>query len=86
MVVYFILKFRKAISGNQVVSFLKEQARLNKFGRLKVDHESIIQIPSPTTLTTSPTTLTASPSEGKVIDLLNDVINRFLEEQFRLFY
>lgn len=81
MVVYFILKFRKAISVNQVVGFLKEQARLNKFGRLKVDHESIIQIPSPT----SPTTLTASPSEGKVTDLLNDVIHRFLEEQFRLF-
>ena len=76
VVVHFILKFRQAIRGGLVVDFLNEQAQLNKFGRLKV--KSIIQI-------SSPTSSSASPTRGKVTDLLNDVKQHFLLEQFRPF-
>ena len=69
MVVYFILKFSQPIRSDLVVKTLKEEAKLKKFGRLRVAHESITQIRSSSK---------ASSSEGKVTDLLNDVQQRFL--------
>ena len=80
VVVDFILKFRKAIDAARVVNILKEAAEQDRFNGLKVYPDSIIQISSTTTLSTS----TVRPSsEGKIKDLLNHAKERFLHKNER---